>query len=90
MAATCDWQPTAPVEAGFAPDLADRLDGTLRAGRAPNVHGVVVIRHGRLVLERYGAGEDFKWNRSRRREYRRTDRTPVLRAATDRLAPVPG
>jgi len=64
MAATSGWQPTAPVEAGFAPDVADRFDDALRAGRAPNLHGVVVIRDGRLVLERYGAGEDFKWNKS--------------------------
>jgi CubicO group peptidase (beta-lactamase class C family) len=61
---TSDWQPLAPAEAGFAPDLADRLAGVLRAGRAPKLHGVVVIRHGRLVLEHYGAGQDFKWNQS--------------------------
>ena len=59
-----DWRLTVPVEAGFAPDLADRLADALEDGRAANLHGVVVIRHGRLVLERYGAGEDYKWNRS--------------------------
>jgi CubicO group peptidase (beta-lactamase class C family) len=64
MTDTSDWQPIDPREAGFAPDLADRLADVLRAGRAPGLHGVVVIRHGRLVLEQYGAGEDFKWNQS--------------------------
>lgn len=64
MAAAADWPPTAPAEVGFAPELADRLAETLRAGRAANLHGVVVIRNGRLVLEHYGAGEDFKWNKS--------------------------
>jgi CubicO group peptidase (beta-lactamase class C family) len=63
-AAGSDWQSTAPVEAGFAPDFADRLATVVRVGRAPNLHGVVVIRHGRLVLEHYGAGEDFHWNES--------------------------
>jgi len=58
---TSDWQPAVPVEAVFAPDLADRLADVLRAGRAPNLHGLVVIRHGLLVLEHYGAGEDFAW-----------------------------
>jgi CubicO group peptidase (beta-lactamase class C family) len=61
-AATSDWRPTAPAEAGFPPDLAARLAATVRAGRAPNLHGVVVLRHGRLVLEHYGAGEDRKWS----------------------------
>jgi CubicO group peptidase (beta-lactamase class C family) len=63
-AATPDWRPTAPAAVGFAPDLADRLATAVRAGRAPNLHGVVVLRRGRLVLEHYGAGEDFKWNES--------------------------
>ena len=48
-------------DAGLATDLGDRLDDAVRAGRAPNLHGVVVIRHGGLVFERYGNGEDFKW-----------------------------
>jgi CubicO group peptidase (beta-lactamase class C family) len=61
-AAASDWQLIDPVEAGFEPDVADRLADVRRAGRAPGLHGLVVVRHGRLVLEQYGAGEDFKWN----------------------------
>lgn len=59
-----DWQPIDPAAAGFVSDLPDRLADVLHAGRAPGLHGVVVVRHGRLVLEWYGAGEDFKWNES--------------------------
>ncbi|GIH73989.1 serine hydrolase domain-containing protein [Planobispora longispora] len=55
------WQKTSPEKAGFAADLADRLDGLVREGRAPNLHGVVVARRGELVLEHYGSGPDFSW-----------------------------
>ncbi|WP_336212438.1 serine hydrolase domain-containing protein [Nonomuraea sp. LPB2021202275-12-8] len=40
--------------------MADRVEAVLRAGEAPNLHGLVVLQHGRVVLERYGAGEDHK------------------------------
>ena len=63
MTDASDWPPIDPVEAGFAPDLADRL-ADVPEGQAPGLHGLVVIRHGRLVLEQYGAGEDFTWNES--------------------------
>jgi CubicO group peptidase (beta-lactamase class C family) len=56
-----EWQTVPPAVAGFAPDLAERLDELVRAGRAPQLHGIVVARQGQIALERYGAGEDFKW-----------------------------
>jgi CubicO group peptidase (beta-lactamase class C family) len=49
-------------EADVETDLGDRLDEVLSAGRAAGLHGLVVLRDGRPVLERYGAGEDFSWN----------------------------
>ncbi|WP_067128762.1 serine hydrolase domain-containing protein [Microtetraspora malaysiensis] len=58
------WQRIDPGAAGFAPDLAERLDALIEEGRAPGLHGVVVARRGRLVLERYGRGEDYAWNTS--------------------------
>ncbi|GAA3509619.1 CubicO group peptidase (beta-lactamase class C family) [Streptosporangium album] len=56
------WQRIQPEKAGLAPDLAGRLDALVREGRAPGLHGVVVARHGGLVLEHYGSGPDFSWN----------------------------
>jgi CubicO group peptidase (beta-lactamase class C family) len=47
-----------PAEAGFAPDLEARLDRLIAEKRAWGLHGVVVVRGGRLVLERYLVGED--------------------------------
>lgn len=58
LAASFEWQPIAPAEAGFAPDLEARLDKLIADKRAWNLHGVVVVRGGRLVLERYFEVED--------------------------------
>ncbi len=53
-----DFATVAPDEAGFAPDMAARLDKLVADKQAPNIHGVVVLREGRLVLERYYKGMD--------------------------------
>jgi len=45
-------------EAGFASDLGERLDAGIRSGLLHNVHSVVLMRSGRLVLERYYEGSD--------------------------------
>jgi CubicO group peptidase (beta-lactamase class C family) len=58
FAAAPDWPTVAPADAGFAPDLDARLDELVHAGRARNVHGILVVRRGRMVAERYYQGED--------------------------------
>ena len=57
-AAAQELRPIAAGEAGFAPDLAARLDTAVADKRVWNLHGIVVVRDGRLVLERYFEGED--------------------------------
>jgi CubicO group peptidase (beta-lactamase class C family) len=57
-AAAFDWQPVSLREAGFADDLAARLDKAIADRRVWNLHSVVVVRNGRLVFERYFEGED--------------------------------
>jgi CubicO group peptidase (beta-lactamase class C family) len=52
------WQGVAPADAGFSPDLEARLDRLIADKRAWNLHGVVVVRNDRLVLECYFEGED--------------------------------
>jgi hypothetical protein len=52
------WLPIAAEEAGFATDLDARLDRAIAEKRVWNLHGLVVVRNERLVLERYFEGED--------------------------------
>jgi CubicO group peptidase (beta-lactamase class C family) len=58
LSAAADWPKIAPAEAGFAPDLEARLDDVVHVGRAKNVHGILVVRRGRMVAERYYEGDD--------------------------------
>ncbi len=59
MAISEAWSVVTPVEAGFAPDIEDRLELARQAGTLPNLHGVVAARAGRIFLERYFAGPDM-------------------------------
>ncbi len=57
------WPQAAPGEAGFAPDLAERLDYGIRSGLLRGLHGVLLAREGRILLERYDEGPDEAWGR---------------------------
>src|SRR5947207_11715923 len=52
-----------PESMGFASDLPGRFAALETAGRLLNVHGVVALRKGRIVFERYMAGSDEIWGR---------------------------
>lgn len=56
-----DWQVTKPESVGFRSEpfgaLVKWLDGLDYA----NVHGIVVVRHGKLLFEHYRTGEDECW-----------------------------
>jgi CubicO group peptidase (beta-lactamase class C family) len=56
-------EPAAPETMGFGPGLAERFATLQDAGRLLNVHGVVALRRGRVVFERYMAGSDENWGR---------------------------
>ncbi len=57
-AAEAAWLSTSPNEAGFTSDLEARFDEAITEKRVWNLHGVVIVRRGRLVLERYFEGDD--------------------------------
>lgn len=62
MTPASPWPQAAPAEAGFAPDFAERLDADLRSGHLDGLHAVLVLRDGRLVVERYVTGPDAAWS----------------------------
>jgi CubicO group peptidase (beta-lactamase class C family) len=55
-AASLELRATTPAEAGFADDLAARIDRFAHAGR--NIHGVIVVRRQRIAFEKYYEGDD--------------------------------
>lgn len=63
-ATPADWPTMTAAESGFPVDLGARVDKWWHDAGALNLHGLVVVRHGRLVLERYGTGPDFSWGKA--------------------------
>ena len=61
LASANDWQSISPGDAGFAPNVGERLDEAVERGDLPNLHAVVVARRGKLVLEHYYEGLDQRW-----------------------------
>src|SRR4051812_3563437 len=58
-AASPEWSSVAPAEAGFKADLEARLAKAIADGRVWGLHGVVIARSGKLVLEKYFEGVDY-------------------------------
>jgi CubicO group peptidase (beta-lactamase class C family) len=52
------WSPIPPGDAGFTPDMEARLDKAIADKQIWNLHGLVVLRNDRVVLERYFEGDD--------------------------------
>jgi len=57
-APVADWPRANLEETGFPASLGEEIDAGQRDGQFPNLHGVVIVRGGKLVLERYYRGED--------------------------------
>ncbi|MGX9966867.1 serine hydrolase domain-containing protein [Roseomonas sp. F4] len=62
-AAQAPWGRATPAEGGFVADLAERLDFGIRSGLLRGLHGVLLARDGRILLERYDDGPDEAWGR---------------------------
>jgi CubicO group peptidase (beta-lactamase class C family) len=58
------WEVGSLADAGFEPTLGERLDAAFADGKLDGLHGVVVIRHGKLRLERYYPGADERWGQA--------------------------
>jgi CubicO group peptidase (beta-lactamase class C family) len=57
-AADGGWLSISPDDTAFKSDLEQRLDKAIAEKRVWNLHGVVIVRKGRLVLDRYFEGDD--------------------------------
>ena len=57
-AAPYEWQTISPAEAGFVPGFGERLDQFIQSGQAPNIHGVIIVRRGKVAFENYFEGDD--------------------------------
>ena len=55
------WETAAPAQQGFNSESICAVGSRLAALRGANAHGVVVVRHGKLVYEAYFPGEDQRW-----------------------------
>src|SRR5258708_1419528 len=55
------WSIAAPDEVGLDGARLCELDAFLNAWPKRNIHAVVIVRRGKLVFERYFAGEDDRW-----------------------------
>jgi CubicO group peptidase (beta-lactamase class C family) len=56
-----DWETVSFADAGFAWDVAARIDEAVAKDQLRNLHSVVVARGGKLVFERYYTGNDATW-----------------------------
>lgn len=54
------WTTATPKDAGFDPDKLCPLDKFIGQWAGASIHGVVVARHGKLVMERYYKGTDYR------------------------------
>jgi CubicO group peptidase (beta-lactamase class C family) len=61
--ATGDLPVAAPAELGLDPKSLCALDAMLDKETALNVHGILVLRHGRLAFEKYLARKDTPWGK---------------------------
>lgn len=55
------WTTPTPDLAGVSPEADGRLEAAFSRGEFSGLHGLLVIRNGRLALERYFEGEDEHW-----------------------------
>src|ERR1700751_2659329 len=55
------WTLATQAEVGLDADKLCQLDSLIAHWPDANIHAVVVVRNGKLAMERYYAGEDERW-----------------------------
>ncbi|MGI9419719.1 MAG: serine hydrolase domain-containing protein [Geminicoccaceae bacterium] len=59
-----EWIKSSPGELGIDPGVGYAIDEAFNRGDLPNLHAVLLARHGKLAVERYYQGSDERWGRS--------------------------
>ncbi len=62
--ATAPWDLSEPSALGFPANLAEKLEAGRVSGLLRGLHSVLVLREGKLLLERYYEGPDEDWGQS--------------------------
>jgi hypothetical protein len=55
------WERASAEGLGIAPDLPERLAQGVKSGALANLHGVAIVRRGKLAVESYFTGQDERW-----------------------------
>jgi CubicO group peptidase (beta-lactamase class C family) len=55
------WSIAGQAEVGLDPETLCQLDAFITQWPKANIHAVVIVRNGKLAMERYFAGEDERW-----------------------------
>lgn len=76
------WTGATPREAGFSPDAERRLRESVERGDFKGLHGLLVIRDGRLALEAYFDGDDEYWGKPLGRLQHEASRLHDVRSVT--------
>ncbi|MFO1120970.1 MAG: serine hydrolase [Hyphomicrobiales bacterium] len=76
------WPSAQPASLGLSPDIDRLLEAAVAQGEFPGLHALLLLRHGRLALERYFPGRDALWGRDLGLVEHGPDRLHDLRSVT--------
>ena len=58
------WETSRPSNVGMDSERLCAVNAKVRSGDLPNIHSILVVRHGKLVFEQYFRGKDERWGES--------------------------
>ncbi len=76
------WKRATPAQVGIDTNRLCRIDKFLERFPDHNIHAVVVVRRGRLVMDRYFTGTDERWGTPLGRVVHTAEQMHDLRAIT--------
>jgi CubicO group peptidase (beta-lactamase class C family) len=80
-----EWDRIDPEAAGFARELPEQLDQGVANGSLIGLHAVIIVRRGKLVVERYYNGNDERWGEPLREVKFNADALHDVRSVTKNI-----